>query len=256
MSLLILGMSKRLVVTGRERQHFWKGLAYLWLQKWMDLEMKETGGILEMHQPTFVSFSGAIVVLPSLQQQSVTSRLRIYAAARSYTRYVTVIRKRLQTASRFTCMWCTKGKAIKGDIAEEEILTLGHEGNENVSMLLLDTHISSYLEAVSWAHLILDTFCSPRPGALPSASLPATRSMLCALPVAEAENTPVLHRAGTPGCWMGALRGVKADHEKEGEALYEEAWQIKPSVLCLKVFSSNPVWSNSYYSKWIINYLT
>lgn len=42
MSLLILGMSKRLVVTGRERQHFWKGLAYLWLQKRTDLEMKET----------------------------------------------------------------------------------------------------------------------------------------------------------------------------------------------------------------------
>lgn len=203
LSLLLMGMFKRIVVTGRERLHFWKGLSYLWLQKWTDLEMKETRGILETHQPTFVSFSGAIVVLPSLRQQSVTSRLRIYATAHSYTWYVTVIGKWPQTASIFACIWCTKGKTIKGDIIEEEILTLGHYRNENVSMLLLDTHISSYLEAVSWAHLILDTFCSPRPDALPSASLPATWSVLCALPTAEVENTQVIHRAGTPDCWMG-----------------------------------------------------
>lgn len=54
---------------------------------------------------------------------------------------------------------------------------------------------------------------------------------------------------------VGTMKGVEADHVKEGKALYEEAWQIKPSVLYLKVFSSNPVWSKSY-SKWIINYLT
>lgn len=57
---------------------------------------------------------------------------------------------------------------------------------------------------------------------------------------------------------MGTRRGVKADDDcvKGGKALYEEIVQIEPSVLYLKVFSSNPVGSNSCYFKWIINYLT
>lgn len=132
---------------------------------------------------------------------------------------------------------------------KKEILILGYWGNESLCIVLLDVYY--YLlfnivwkESAKHSSDLRYILCSP--GAL----------FFC-------------HHWAEPSCWPVAEAGTGAAAAGHGcwersqswwcerrDGFWGAAGQIKPSVLYFQIFTLSPVWSNSYYFKWLINYLT